>query len=65
MRDLPADAQDDIAQIVLRLSAADDDKPIPPTPDEHREIEDSKAAAARGEFAADLEVRAAWAKHGL
>jgi hypothetical protein len=28
MRDLPADAQDDIAQIVLRLPAADDDKPF-------------------------------------
>jgi hypothetical protein len=65
VRDLPDDAQDDIAQVLLRLVGADDDAPIPLTPDEQRAIEISKAAAARGDFATDDEVRAVWAKHGL
>ena len=35
------------------------------TPEEAAAIAASKAAAARGEFATDEEVRAVWAKHGL
>ena len=33
--------------------------------DEREAIAASKAAAARGEFASDEQVRATWAKHGL
>ena len=65
VRDLPDDAQDDIAQVVLRLAGADDEAPIPLTPEEEAAIRVSKAAAARGDFATDEEVRAVWAKHGL
>jgi len=64
-RNLPPDAQDDIARIVLQLTGADDDTPVPLTPEEQAAIALSKAAAARGEFATDAQVRAVWAKHGL
>ena len=64
-RHLPPDAQDDIAHVVLRLAGADDEPPMPLTADEQAAITASKAAAARGEFASDEQVRAVWAKHGL
>jgi predicted transcriptional regulator len=64
-RNLPPDAQDEIAHIVLRLAGADDEPPVSLTPEEQAAIVASKAAAARGEFATDEEVRAVWAKHGL
>ena len=35
------------------------------SPDEREAIARSKAAAGRGEFATDEQVRAVWAKHGL
>ena len=65
VRNLPTDAQDDIARVVLRLTGADDEPPAPLTPEEQAAITASKAAAARGEFATDEQVRAVWAKHGL
>jgi hypothetical protein len=64
-RNLPPDEQDDIANVVLRLTGADGESPTPLTPEEHAAITASKAAAARGEFATDEQVRAVWAKHGL
>lgn len=64
VRVLPPDAQDDIARLVLRL-ARDDAEPVALLPDERAAILASKAAAARGEFATDEQVRATWAKHGL
>jgi hypothetical protein len=64
-RSLPPDAQDDIARVVLRLTGADDETPVPLRPEEQAAIAASKAAAARGEFATDEQVRAVWAKHGL
>jgi hypothetical protein len=64
-RSLPPDAQDDIAHVVLRLTGADDEPPVPLTPDEKAAITASKAAAARGEFATEEQVRAVWTKHGL
>jgi hypothetical protein len=65
VRDLPEEAQDDIAHVVLRLVGADDDESIPLTPEEAAAIRASKAEAVRGDFATDDEVRAVWAKHGL
>ena len=62
---LPADAQDSIARVVLRLTGNDDETPGPPSPAEGAAIATSKAAAARGEFATDDQVRAFWAKHNL
>jgi hypothetical protein len=64
-RSLPPDAQDDIARVVLRLTGADDETPVPLRPEEQAAIAASKVAAARGEFATDEQVRAVWAKHGL
>ncbi len=64
-RKLPADAQDDIAGVVFRLVGADEEAPVSLTPEEQTAIAASKAAAARGEFATDEQVRAVWAKHGL
>jgi hypothetical protein len=65
-RTLPPAAQDEIAHVVLRLAGSDDETlPIVLSPDEQAAIAVSKAAAARGEFATDEQVRAVWAKHGL
>ncbi|MDB5580464.1 MAG: hypothetical protein JWR80_5640 [Bradyrhizobium sp.] len=64
-RSLPSNAQDDIARIVLQLAGIEASAPVPLTADERAAIAASKAAAARGEFATDEQVRAVWAKHGL
>jgi hypothetical protein len=65
-RHLPADTQDEIAHIVLQLAGTPDDTPVVMlSPEERTAIAMSKAAAARGDFATDEEVGAAWAKHGL
>jgi hypothetical protein len=64
-RNLPPDAQDNIAHVVLRLTGADDEPPVSLTADEQAAITASKAAVARNEFATDEQVRAVWAKHGL
>ncbi len=64
-RGLSPEAQDDIAHVVLRLTDADEEPPVSLTPEEQAAIVASKAAVARGEFATDDQVRAAWAKHGL
>ena len=63
-RALPADAQDDIARIVLQL-VSDEVAPLPLSAEEKAAIAESKAQAAQGLFATDEEVRAVWAKHGL
>ena len=64
VRDLPADAQDDIARVVLQLAGVDESSPMALLPEERAVIAASKAAAARGEFATDEEVRAVWIKNG-
>jgi len=65
-RHLPADSQDEIAPIALRFTGISDEAPLIMLLSEEREsIAASKAAAARGQFATDEEVRAVWAKHGL
>ena len=63
-RRLPPDEQDEIARAIIQLAGSGDAPPVPLTPDEREAIAKSKAAAARGEFATDEEVRAVWAKHG-
>jgi hypothetical protein len=64
-RRLSPEAQDDIARLVLRLAAADDEALVKLTPEEQAAVEASKAAAARGDFATEAEIRTVWAKHGL
>ena len=58
------DVQDDIARMILLLAAEDEPEPVELSPDERDAIAVSKAAAARGEFATDEQVRAVWAKFG-
>lgn len=65
LRTLPQDQQDSIARAVLRLTGQDEEPPVPLSPAERAAIAASKAAAARGEFATEEQVRATWAKHGL
>jgi hypothetical protein len=64
-RTLPAEAQDDIARVVLWLARTDEGPPVALSPDERKAVATSQDAAARGEFATDEQVRAVWAKHGL
>ncbi|SFK36099.1 hypothetical protein [Methylorubrum salsuginis] len=64
-RALSPEMQDEIARVVLAL-AGDDQQPVYAfTPEEEAELDESEAAARRGDFATDDEVRAIWAKHGL
>jgi predicted transcriptional regulator len=65
VRGLPPDAQDDIARVLLQLAGNDDAAPVALSTEERAAIAASKAAAERGEFATDEQVRATWAKHGL
>jgi len=51
---------DDALEAARRVPAA-----VALSADERAAIATSKAAAARGEFATDEQVRATWAKHGL
>ena len=64
-RSLPADAQDDIARIVLQLAGAEASAHVILSDDERSAIAASKGAAKRGEFATEAQVSATWAKHGL
>jgi predicted transcriptional regulator len=64
-RSLPPETQDDIARIVLRLAGKDEDPPIVLSSEERAAIARSMAAAARGEFATDEQVREVWSKRGL
>jgi hypothetical protein len=64
-RSLPPDAQDGIARVVLQLTGDEGSAPVALLPEERVVIAASKAAAARGEFSTDEQVRAVWAKHGL
>jgi hypothetical protein len=65
VRLLPPANQDEIARVIMQLAGADLPAPVSLSLEEREAIARSKAAAARGEFATDEEVRAVWAKHGL
>jgi hypothetical protein len=65
VRRLPSDDQDDIARAIMQLAGADHLAPVILSPEEREVVARSKAAADRGEFATDEQVRAVWAKHGL
>ncbi|MEF3365963.1 hypothetical protein V3H18_05380 [Methylocystis sp. 9N] len=64
VRELPPEMQDDVARMLLSL-AGDEAPPIILSEAERAAIAVSKAAAVRGEFATEEQVRAMWAKHGL
>jgi hypothetical protein len=64
-RNLPPEAQHDIARIVLQLAGNDEAPPVVLSPQERAAIAQSKDAAARGDFASDEQVKAVWRKHDL
>jgi hypothetical protein len=63
-RELPPDAQNEIARLVLMM-AGDDQPALLLSAEEEATFAESRAQAARREFATDEQVRAVWAKHGL
>ena len=63
-QDLPPEAQDEIARIVLAY-AGDDQDVIQLTTEEEASFAESLAQAARRQFATEEQVEAVWAKHGL
>jgi hypothetical protein len=63
-RVLPPELQDDISRLVFQL-AGNEEPPVILSAEDRTALDLSKAAAARGEFATDEQVRAVWAKHGL
>jgi hypothetical protein len=65
VRKLPPSEQDTLARVLLRLAGTDDEAPVQLSAEERAAITASRAAAARGEFATDEQVKAVWAKHGL
>ena len=65
VRVLTPDEQDDIARVILQLAGNEDAAPVALSRGERAAIEKSKAAAARGEFASEEQVRSVWAKHQL
>jgi hypothetical protein len=65
VRKLSSRDQDDIARAILQLVGQDSPGPITLSAAERKAIARSKAAAGRGEFATDEQVRTVWAKHGL
>jgi hypothetical protein len=64
VRDLPADAQDALARMLLQF-ATEDQAVVALTAEDAASFEESLGQADRGEFATDQQVRAIWAKHGL
>jgi hypothetical protein len=63
-RTLPPAMQDDVARLLLQF-LGEEQPAIPLTPEEAASFAESRAQAARREFATDDQVRAVWAKHGL
>ncbi len=63
-RQLPPEAQDEIARELL-IFAGEDVGPVPLTPEERAAVAAGRAAAARGEFASEAEVRDLLARHGV
>ena len=63
-RQLPPEAQDEIARELL-LFAGEEVGPVPLSPEERAAVATGRAAAARGEFASEAEVRDLLARHGV
>lgn len=64
-KELPAEMQDEIAGILLRLMGEDDGDVYQLTPEEEADLEEADREIERGEIATEEEVRAMWAKYGL
>ncbi|WP_330083448.1 hypothetical protein [Methylocystis iwaonis] len=64
LRSLPPQDQDEIARMIIELTG-EGGSPVLLSPEEKAAIARSKAAATRGEFATEAQVRSVWEKHGL
>jgi hypothetical protein len=64
VRNLPPEAQDALARLVLQLAQENDLPPIVMSVEDETSFEASMAEAERGEFVSDETIRAFWAKHG-
>ncbi|MGJ4996263.1 hypothetical protein ACQR0Z_17690 [Bradyrhizobium sp. HKCCYLS3077] len=63
-RQLPAEEQDELARVLLRLTGHDDAR-VELTPADFASFEGSLREADQREFATDHEISSIWAKHGL
>jgi hypothetical protein len=63
-RALSPEAQDDLARMMMMI-AGEDQPVVQLSAEEKASFAESRAQAARREFATDDQVRATWAKHGL
>lgn len=63
-RQLSPEMQDDMARMMLQF-AGGDQPAVDLSPQDEAAVLRSRAAARRGEFATDEQMRAIWAKHGL
>jgi hypothetical protein len=64
LRHVPTEHQDEIARVVMQLAGKE--QPVYMlTPEEDADLAESDAAAERGEFATDEQMKAIWAKHNL
>ncbi|CDZ38581.1 hypothetical protein NOJ28_05440 [Neorhizobium galegae] len=64
-RELPAEMQDEIAEILLSFMGKDDEGVYQLTPEEEADLEEADREIERGEIATEEEVRAMWAKYRL
>jgi predicted transcriptional regulator len=60
---LPENVQDEAASMLLRFAGIAQ-PPIKLTSEEHADLAEAEAEAARGEFATDEEIHALWASYG-
>lgn len=63
-RNLPPEAQDEIARVMLMM-ATDEEPVYVLTTEEKASLAESREQSQRGEYATDEQVRAIWTKHGL
>ncbi len=64
LRHVPMEHQDEIARVVMQLAGKE--QPVYMlTPEEDADLAELDAAAERGEFATDEQMKAIWAKHSL
>ncbi|SMF67815.1 hypothetical protein SAMN02982989_3618 [Xaviernesmea oryzae] len=64
-KELPAEMQDEIAGILLRLIGDDGGEVYQLTPEEEADLDEADREIERGEIATEEEVRAMWARYGL
>ena len=62
-RELPAEMQDEIADVLLSFIGKDDDEIYELTPEEEADLEEAEREIGRGELVGEIAVRALLAKY--